>query len=334
MRAAMLPASAATGHSSVSPVDHGRIFAVTRSIQRMPDIVGHALEADVRRMPERDDRRRSRWQWTTAPFLLGRARWIGLLMLLLVGCGGPVAPTVSPIASRPLALPAAATPSPGVGATPQPSPAGVFTPGDILTGLPPVGTLPTGPPSCSPDGGATLAINPVTYPGLAGQAWAAGQIVVGSVMAQGTRWESLRGESAIFTYSLVRVEQRARGTPEEDILVREYGGTLDGCAQRSTLPTLGAGQAALLFLQRSTVVAGARWPVYTVVGGEPGLRRIEPDSHAQAWVVTGGQRLPLQQVLDELWQVLSQPPPSALPTRDVVPLVQAPVAPTPRPTPR
>lgn len=256
------------------------------------------------------------------------------LLALLVGCGRAVPPTVRSGASSPLApSPAVSSPA-NVQTATQSSAPGTPIADDVLSGLPPVVPSPAQPtPTCSVDGGITLAIDQVSYPGLSGQAWAAEQIVVGVVLAQGTRWESVRGDPSLFTYSLVRVEQRVRGVSEGELLVRSYGGTLKGCTQRSTLPTLVPGQTALLFLQRSSVIIGARWPVYNVVGGEPGLRRIERDGQGQAWVVSGGPRLPLQQVLDELQQALRQSPPSALPTRDLIPLTQAPLAPMPTATP-
>ncbi len=207
------------------------------------------------------------------------------------------------------------------------------TSGALLARIPTFSLTPSvGSPICSRDGGSTYAVEPVIFPGLAGQAWAADQIVVGTVAAQRAIWRVDGGEPLIETYSVVQVEERVRGLPVPELLVVEGGGTLDGCLQRSRFPLLNAGETLLLFLHRSDGRGSSDAPIYTINGDESGQRRIERDGNGVRWAVSGGPRLPLEQLLVESRQALTQPPPRELNPIFIVPLDRAPLAPVATPT--
>ncbi len=246
-------------------------------------------------------------------------RWAVSFVLLLVACGTPLTPTPSTPPSRGQTVArASANPLQATPAYP-----------DLRASLPTVGPLPTQAPTCDP-GGPTLVVEPVVYPGLAGQAWAAEQIIVGTVLAQEVRWEShpIWGPT-IYTYSLVRVDERVRGIPEELLVVDGYGGTLGGCTQASTSPTLRDGETALVFLLKSggSPAGIGRLPRYHVDGGQVGLQRVSPAAGGPPTSPSGGAARPFSQILTQLRHALAQPPPSELDARFLVPLDRAPIAP-------
>jgi len=153
--------------------------------------------------------------------------------------GAPAAPTVTPTAAR--ATPATASSSRGVGPTPT------------------VDCPPLAAPSVMP------------YPGWAGLIWYSDTIVVGTVLAQDTRWEG----RAIVTASLVRVDERVRGLPAATLTVDQTGGTLGGCTQRGSERPLPRDMRVLLFLgrlaPRATDADGA--PYFLKWGGYGGADR-------------------------------------------------------------
>lgn len=237
--------------------------------------------------------------------------WTVPVVLLLCACGMPLTP--SPAASSgQFATKTSANPTQHTATT-----------ADIRMFLPTVPPFPVKSAACSPNGGSTLAVEPVVYPGLAGQAWAAEQIVVGKVIAQEVRWEQHPAWGpTIYTYSLVHVNERIRGTQENPLLVYSYGGTLDGCTQRSSLPILQNGETALLFLLREGTQTP---PLYHIDGGQPELRQIVTAADGTPSVISPETTLPLESLLAQLRQALVQPPPKELDPRFVVPLDRAPL---------
>lgn len=182
-----------------------------------------------------------------------------------------------------------------------------------LRALPTFGPTPSvRPPYC---GGGTSTGEPITYPSAEAQSWASDQVVVGTVEEQEARWKVVGGYPYIVTYSLLRVEGRARGWPSDALFVVTPGGTLDGCTQRSNSPTLQRGERYLLFLldenNRSSIEP---MPIYLINGGEAGRQPVKGD---------GSTNL----LLAPLQQALALPPPSDLRKDFVVPLARAPMAP-------
>ena len=257
-----------------------------------------------------------------------RYHWLVGFALLVVGCGAHPAATAG--SASPAVLPSPRTTTrtlllasaPASAATPAAISTRSWLPGGATT---PVGTR----PACW-----AYAIDGPTYPGLAGYAWGADQIVVGTVIAQEARWETLMDRPAVFTYSLVRVTERARGLPGEALVLREAGGTLDGCTQRGSQTALITGVTYVLFLlcQPDTMSSSAAVPTCNRLSGAAASRRVE-ESQGISWVTTDGARQPLQQVLDDIRVALAQPPPRLYPPSLIIPLDRAPLAPTPTPQP-
>lgn len=266
-----------------------------------------------------------------------RYRWWLLMMLAAVmvniaGCGQPMDKAISQ-ASVVATFTVPATQSPlritiATSTIARPS---------LRQILPPTGYVPTTPPVCSADGGSSVAIDQVQYPGLAGLAWAAEQIVRGTVLEQLARWEPIGiGDSSIITYSLVQVEQRIRGQPVDYVIVAHYGGTLDGCTQASSLPTLYVNEQALLFLLKRSLQPSldSKLAIYNAIGGSPGIQEITRQVDGMLWVTIVDKPRLVTEAIEEIRTALGQPPPK-MPQRDIVPLDRAPLAPvaTPNATP-
>jgi hypothetical protein len=254
------------------------------------------------------------------------------LSLLLVACGGLGGGGGSLVASgTPAAGGIAGSPSlnpPPAGGTPGSPSVSAAAPtadrGTPHTALPtatlpaPWRTQPTPTPRCAAVN-SIIASNPVLYPGLAGQAWAAEQLVVGVVVEQRARWEIPADEPLIVTYSRLRVEERVRGEPERELTIKQLGGLLDGCTQviGGGAPALRLGERVLLFLRRSGSIEGGA-SLYYIAGGGPGLSWVTPDGRT----VTNANGLdprPLETVLASARQALGQPPPRELSRRHPTP---------------
>ena len=123
-------------------------------------------------------------------------------------------------------------------------------------------------PACRPLGVASA----LPYPGKAGQTWYAEQIVIGTVVAQETRWEGDKDYPIITTYSLFRVEERLRGKPAIEILISQRGGTIDGCTQMYSDRPLNRDERLLLFLKFSDTQASRLGPLtYYIMFGTAGI---------------------------------------------------------------
>ena len=253
-----------------------------------------------------------------------------VVVLTLGACGDGRDPTAT-MTNRPIAPALGAPTSSAMATTPV-----VGGPLPLLptATLPPAWAgRPTPTPRCDASGFA-LAGDPVTYPYGAGQVWATEQLVVGVIEEQRALWELPTGDPRIVTYSRLRVTERVRGLPIPNLLVRESGGTLDGCTQTiggGAAPPLRSGDRVLLFLRRSeTDVEGL--PSYYIAGGYTGLWYVSPDG-STITSATGRAQRPLRDMLAEARKALMQSPPQDLNPRDVIPLDRAPVGPAPTATP-
>ena len=210
-------------------------------------------------------------------------RWAALLLVAL-----------------PLALPGCARPGGEPTATP---------PADLAL-LP----VPTKPASFTPKAcNIQVAAEPIQYRSVAARAWAAEQVVLGTVTAQETRWDPRSDSDAIATYSVLRVEARARGLPFEPLFLATSGGTIGGCTTSvSNLPRLPVGVRVLLFLTSSD----RRVPVAAQIIFSP--------LGDAASVVVAGTDDPAAQLLAEVRAALRGPPPD-LDAGLVVPLDRAPI---------
>jgi hypothetical protein len=176
-------------------------------------------------------------------------------------------------------------------------------------------------PECRPLGTAST----LPFPGKAGQAWYAEQIVVGRVVTQETRWEGNRDYQVITTYSLFRVEERVRGIPLGEILIRQQAGIIGGCKQRNGEQVLPQGEELLLFLHLSnTPESRSGSPIYF----------IRFYSHDFYRLVGDNAKTQRASIIAETRQILSQPPPKELSADWTVPLDRAPLAPPPTATPQ
>lgn len=192
----------------------------------------------------------------------------------------------------------------------------------ILTPLSTIDIIPsTTKPACRPLGVAST----LPYPGKVGQVWYAEQIVIGSVIAQETRWEGNKGYQFVTTYSLFRVEERLRGKPAAEILVTQRAGTLDGCTQLNSDRPLNRDERLLLFLKFSNTQASRLGPpIYYIMFGDAGIYNFSYN--------TSGT--PTASFVTEIRQILSQPPPADLSSYWIVPLDRAPLVPKPTATPQ
>ncbi len=250
--------------------------------------------------------------------------WGALILLLLVSCGKGSDQATPNLTQTPPTESASSVTSP---------PSSVATTSGLPTAtLPPAWMgkpIPT--PYCDA-AGFRLASDPITYPGMAGRAWAADQLVVATVVEQSARLELGVKETFITTYSRLRVEERVRGVSTPDLLIVQAGGTFDGCTQTfsgGTEPLLRVGDRMFLFLRRSGSPEGDE-PGYYIAGGYTGAWWIAPDGRI-ATSINGRAQLLLADLLAEARQVLDQPPPRELNPRDVIPLDRAPLTPSPTP---
>lgn len=229
-----------------------------------------------------------------------------ILLLALASCARPATP------ARYSATPVTVVTATG---TPHlPTPQGSISPTALsLRALPTFGPTPSvRPPYC---GSGESIGEPITYPSAEAQTWASDQVVVGTIETQEARWKVVGGYPYIMTYSLLRVEGRARGWTSDALFIVTSGGTLEGCTQRSNSPTLERGARYLLFLlDENNRSAIEPMPIYLINGGEAGRQPVM------------GNRGP-DLLLVPLRQALAQPPPSDLRKDFVVPLAHAPITP-------
>lgn len=225
-----------------------------------------------------------------------------LLALILGGCGTgvmtitPPAPTDEPIHLS----------SPTIGATERPIPTRSLT----------VGAGPSPTVACPP----LAAASALPYPGRAGLAWYSELIVAGTVVAQETIWKN----TTITTYSQFRVDELVRGLPVDEVRVAQIGGTLDGCTQQGSERPLERRVRLLLFLRRyEPQMSGSDRDLYYVNFRAWGISNLTANT-------TG---TPTAQILTDVRQILSQPPPSDLSAYWIIPLGRAPLGPVSQATP-
>lgn len=138
--------------------------------------------------------------------------------------------------------------------------------------------------------------------------------MLGTVTAQETRWNPRTSFDAITTYSVLRVEGRARGLPFDPLFVATPGGTIGGCTQTvSELPQLPVGARVLVFL--GTGDRRAPLAAQTIFGPNGGA----------ASVVVAGTDDQAAQLLAEARAALRQQPPPDLDAGLVVPPDRAPI---------
>jgi len=230
-------------------------------------------------------------------------RWVALLLaalpLALAGCdplGGT--PTVTPLSGG------MSTVTP-LGGTPR-----ATLPSDLA--LLPVPTQSTSftPTTCN----IQVAADPIQYRSVAARAWASEQVVLGTVTAQEARWNPRSDGDAIATYSVLRVEARARGLPFDPLFLVTSGGTIGGCTTSvSNLPRIPAGARVLLFLtssdRRAPLTANT---IFAPLGDAASVVVVGADGDAT-------------QLLAEVRAGLRRPPPPDLDAGLVVPLDRAPI---------
>lgn len=84
----------------------------------------------------------------------------------------------------------------------------------------------------------------------------------------------------IETHYIVRVEDRLQGDAGDTLIVREPGGSIDGCTQTYSPQThMGINQRALLFL--SDPADRPQGTTYSVVGGDQGYWSVNEDQTVQ-----------------------------------------------------
>lgn len=186
----------------------------------------------------------------------------------------------------------------------------------ILTPLSTIDLIPSATkPTCQPLGVPSA----MPYPGKVGQTWYAEQIVIGTVIAQETRWEGNKDHQFITTYSLFRVEERLRGTPAAEILISQWAGTIDGCTQMNSERLLSRDERLLLFLGFKGRLGP---PIYDIMFGTAGVYNFTDNPAGTTSFVS------------EIPQILSQAPPANLSKGWIVPLDRAPLVPKPTTTPQ
>ncbi len=230
-------------------------------------------------------------------------RWAALLLaalpLALAGCAslGGVAVGVPPSGGTPVVTP--------LGGTPRATP-----PADLALLPVPTKSASFTPTSCN----IQVAAEPIQYRSVAARAWAAEQVVLGTVTAQEARWDPRSDSDAIATYSVLRVEERARGLPFDPLFLATSGGTIGGCTTSvSNLPRLPVGVRVLLFLTSSDRRAPvAAQTIFFPLGDA-------------ASVVVAGTDDQAAQLLAEVRAALRGPPPPDLDAGLVVPLDRAPI---------
>ncbi len=200
----------------------------------------------------------------------GGIAYLGLLLVLslvLGGCNTSIENATVPSSPYSSSIPRSspATTAIATNAVPSPTP----TARAILTPLPTSGVIPSSiKPACTP----LPTPSALPYPGRVGQIWYAEQIVIGTIVAQETRWEGNSNYQVIRTYSLFRVEQRVRGVPVNEILISQRGGTLDGCTQQNSERLLNRDGRLMLFLGRYDTPANGSAPaIYYVMFGDNGV---------------------------------------------------------------
>jgi hypothetical protein len=101
----------------------------------------------------------------------------------------------------------------------------------------------------------------------------AAAVVVGEVLEVSSFWD--KGGRIIISEALVQVEEGLVGSPESVVVVRTFGGTVNGyTVEAHGFPTFTKGERVLLFLEGDRAEAGA----HRVLGYQEGKYKIAVDA--------------------------------------------------------